>query len=72
MKMVTIECRWGGPAAGACWNIGACGCCPTVVEEVWREAHDEQLRRLARGMFDDITDALRLPQFVAWLSRRLA
>lgn len=20
------ECLWGGPQAGACWDVGACGC----------------------------------------------
>ena len=53
------ECRWGGPEGPACWNVGACGCRPFTVEEVWAEAHAEQTRRLARGIFDALADATR-------------
>jgi len=65
------ECRWGGPEGPACWNVGACGCRPFTVEEVWAEAHAEQTRRLARGIFDALADALHIPQFADWVARRI-
>lgn len=67
-----FQCRWGEPGTAACWDVGACGCMPTSVEEAWREAHGEQAARLARSIFDALADALRLPQFVAWLGRKVA
>lgn len=69
--METEECYWGGPATDGCWTVAGCGCQPTTVEGVWREAHVEHLRHLWREVFDSLADALRISQFVDWLSRRL-
>jgi hypothetical protein len=41
------------------------------VEEVWRKAHAEQLRRVSREVFDAFAAALRLPQITEWLNARL-
>lgn len=67
-----IECRWGGLSGAECWNVAACGCRPSTVEEVWREAHAEQFSRLCREVFDEFAAALHLPQFVAWVARRMS
>ena len=67
-----IECRWGGRATAACWNIGACGCGATAVEDVWREAHAEQFERAWTALVDALAEGFRLPQIIAWLDRRLA
>jgi len=69
--MSGYECRWGGPETDACWNVGACGCLPTAVEEVWREAHAEHVRVLLWGIFDAMSEAARLPSVAAWLNRRI-
>ena len=62
-----LECRWGGPATPACWNPGACGCNPTCVEEVWREAHAAHAERLVRVIGERVFEVLRLDRLVAWL-----
>jgi len=67
-----MECRWGGPATDACWDVSACGCRPSMAEMVWTEAHLDHLSHLFREMFDAVTEALRIPQFADWVSRHVA
>lgn len=68
---VAFECRLGGPADGGCECIAACGCRPTSVEEVWDEAHYEQMAHLAREVFDALAEAIGAPRFVHWVGKRL-
>jgi len=42
-----------------------------TAEAVGAEAHAEQTRRLARGIFDALADALHIPQFADWVARRI-
>lgn len=67
-----FQCRWGGPATDACWNVGACGCYPSTPELVLREAYGEQASRSARAIFDAVVEALRIRQLVGWLDRKIA